>query len=400
MSGVIHPSQSLPTYQNPSALDILHEFSLPSVIIWNPLLTHGLSIQCSACDQCVHLSFWNDGSLHYNSPRTIHDVKSHVLLVSAVYTCVNGHKLLAHDEKVLSKVMYTSIPFILLHRSGFTKDFVNFCYTFCQRGMNFQSLERAIAQLRWQHYDDRKKLYTEYASKCNEDEIQIPLFTEVAVKHLPSDDTLCQCFVTSFLKYEDLYRSFLQSIPVGEHLSVDHKYKIASNIGYLRNDQKWVSQYDSAFMVFNKDGKIVSWQFTKSSGFEQVKLLLQAVANRARTQGSEVKTMYIDNCCQWRKKLQEVFGEGCEVKLDVFHAVQRIVQKIPKKHPFYAPCARDMGMVFRDIHDKGQKRTKATPSSSSILANLNSFITRWEKVEFDGNRVLPVTAMAEINVLS
>ena len=110
-------------------------------------------------------------------------------------------------------------------------------------------------------------------SKCNEEEIWIPPFTEVAVKHLSH----------IIFKNEDLYRLFLQSIPVGEHLSVDYRNKSASNIGYLRNDQKWVSQYDGALLVFNNDSKIASWQFTKSSGFEQVKMLLQAVASHART---------------------------------------------------------------------------------------------------------------------
>lgn len=33
-------------------------------------------------------------------------------------------------------------------------------------------------------------------------------------------------------------------------------------------------------------------------------------------------------------KLQEVFGEDATVRLDVFHAVQRITRKIPKRHPF------------------------------------------------------------------
>ena len=71
-------------------------------------------------------------------------------------------------------------------------------------------------------------------------------------------------------------------MPVGEYLSVDHTYKIASSVGYLRNDHKWVSQYDSSFIVFNKEGKIVSWQYTKSGSFDQVKLLLEALENPSR----------------------------------------------------------------------------------------------------------------------
>ena len=316
--GVVYPPQCISAHPVASAQDLLHQFTLPPVILWNPLVTsHGLVIQCSVCDQVMYQSSWNDGSLQYNSPRILHDLKSNALLVSSMYKCANGHKTVAHDERVLNKLSYTSIPFILLHKSGFTKDFVNFCFTFCQGGMNFHSLEKAIAQIRWQFYEDRRQLYTEYGNQHEIEQFQILPFAEGGKQYLPSDDTLCQCFVTLFLKNEHLYRSYLQSMPVGEYLSADHTYKIAFNVGYLRNDHKWVSRYDSAFIVFNKKGKIVSWQYTKSGSFDQVKLLLEALENHSRVQGTDIKAIYIDNCCQWRNKVQEIFGSQCKVKLDI-----------------------------------------------------------------------------------
>ena len=97
--------------------------------------------------------------------------------------------------------------------------------------------------------------------------------------------------------------------------------------------------------------------------------------------------------------MQEIFGSQCKVKLDIFHAVQRVVLKIPKRHPFHSPCARDMGMVFRDDGDHGLVRTKSSPSSEKILANLKSFVAKWKSVVFDGNRVLPTAALVEIEKL-
>ena len=73
-----------------------------------------------------------------------------------------------------------------------------------------------------------------------------------------------------------------------------------------------------------------------------------------------------------------------------------MVQKIPKKHPFHSQCAVDLGQVFRDERDNGMKRTKPTPSSAKILANLNSFVSRWENVVYDGKHVLCVTTLDEI----
>ena len=234
---------------------------------------------------------------------------------------------------------------ILVHKSGFTKDFVHFCCTFCRGGMNFHSLEKAVAQMRWQYYEERKKVYSEYANNgaIEQDQFDIAPFTEVYAKYLSSDDSLCQCFVTSFLSNENKYRFHVQSMPVGECLSVDHTYKVASNIGYLRGDRKWVSQYDGAFIVFNKDGKIVSWQYTKSGSFKEVKPILEALADRGITQGNTVKTVYTDNCCQWRKKLQLVFGPMCEVKIDIFPHCTEGAPKDSKETPLPLTVCSGLG---------------------------------------------------------
>ena len=105
--------------------------------------------------------------------------------------------------------------------------------------MNFHSLEKAVAQKRWQYYEE---INTEYANNIDvvaQDHFQIAPLTEEYANYLPSDDSLCQC---SFLNNK--YRSHLQSTVVGDSLSIDHTYKVASNIGYFRSDRKWISQYD------------------------------------------------------------------------------------------------------------------------------------------------------------
>ncbi len=96
----------------------------------------------------------------------------------------------------------------------------------------------------------------------------------------------------------------------------------------------WVSQYDGVFIVFNSDGRIVSWQFTKSGSFNEVRPILVALADSSNAQETVVNSVFIDNCCQWRGKLQEVFGTTCKVKLDIFHAIQRVVKKNSKKTSF------------------------------------------------------------------
>ena len=75
------------------------------------------------------------------------------------------------------------------------------------------------------------------------------------------------------------------------------------------------------------------WKLTKNLKFSNIKDHLILLRDRLSLQGKKITEFYIDNCCSWRSKLQEVFGTELCVRLDVFHAVKRISDKIPKRHP-------------------------------------------------------------------
>ena len=62
----------------------------------------------------------------------------------------------------------------------------------------------------------------------------------------------------------------MSSIVVGNTISFDHTFKVATNIGYHREDKVWVSQYDNLFLVVNSNGQIVTWQLTKGTAIDQV----------------------------------------------------------------------------------------------------------------------------------
>ena len=378
------------------------DFNLPAVLIWSPLVTYcdyfvHNSIVCETCCTKVHHSYWNDGSCSYKQPRLIHDVDNVVFLVSAVYTCENGHKLLATDSRLLNKLpSKTQIPFVLLHKTGFTRTFVNMVDSFCQTGMNFYSLEAAISHARWQRFEQNKEISLEMHK---EESHVIASFQDSAAKYLPSDDLLRECFVANFLTNEHCYKTYIQSLNTGTALSFDHTYKVAANIGFLRSDNKWVTQYDSVFLGMNEIGQIVSWKFTKGNSFSEVKPMLTGLCMRAHMQGSQIQTVYIDNCCQWRRKLQEVFGQDCAIKLDLFHAVQRIVRKIPKRHPFHGTFCSELTLAFRQSGDYGTSRTKTTPQPSIVLSNLDQIKQKWKQIVYQGVPLLSDEAIEEIEKL-
>ncbi len=351
---------------------------------------------------------------HYNQPRLLHDVDECVLLVSAVYVCSEQHKVLAHDERVLKqlpeKIKFT-VPFILLHQTGFTKRFVELCQSLCQTGMNFHSLEGVIGNMRWKKYEEKRQLYQHMVDSYKQShqiEMEgnvhtyelIPTFEDsIYYKCLPSDDIIGKCFLANFLENEQYFRREIQCVDTGEELSFDHTFKIATNIGFLRDDNKWVCQYDSVFLVFNVQGKIVSWQFTKGTGFDHVKILLEHIQRRSQLQGHNIRIVYVDNCCQWRAKIQSVFGEQVKVLLDIFHAVQRVSKTIPKRHPFHSACLQDLRLVFRTPGDYGEKRTKPTPSPDNIIKNLEIFSERWCSVSYDNRYLFSESTKVEIEKL-
>ncbi len=361
-------------------------------------------ILCETCYTQVCHSYWNDGTCQYKQPRVIHDVDTIVFLVSAVYTCAGGHKLVASDSRIVDKLpAKTSVPYLLLHKTGFTRRFVNLVDSLCRTGMNFYSLEAAISHARWQHFEEDKEIYSDINRKATENSntiVEFPSFKDTAAKYLPSDDLLRECFISNFITSEDSYKRYIQSMNTGSSLSFDHTFKVAANIGYLRSDNKWVAQYDSVFLAMNKVGEIVSWKFSKGNSFHEIEPLLKCLRARARLQGNPIQCTYVDNCCHWRNQLKGVFGEDCVVKLDLFHAVQRILRKVSKRHPFHGTFCSELRVVFRQHGDYGSTRTKATPQPTQMLNNLDKLKNKWRKIIFEGVPVLSNEALDEFDRLS
>ena len=192
----------------------------------------------------------------------------------------------------------------------------------------------------------------------------------------PSNNMLAKCFITGFLWHENVYLQEMASIPIGESISFDHTFKIASNIGYVREDKKWITEYDSVFLVLNDRGQVLTWQLTKGTSFAEVAVLLQSLDDRSSNQ---LKTVYVDDCCKLRNKIKKVFGLHVSVKLDIFHAVQRITKTISKKHVHASQFLKELSLVFRSDGDCGDKRSSPTPPPEKLLENLDKLMTKWQQ---------------------
>ena len=91
---------------------------------------------------------------------------------------------------------------------------------------------------------------------------------------------------------------------------------------------------------------------------------------RLQHKEAQFTTVFVDNCCMVRSKLQEYFGQNISVKLDIFHAVQRITRVLSKRHPLYTQIVKGIKVLFRDPKDTGKDRTLPTPTSEILGKNL------------------------------
>ena len=218
-------------------------------------------------------------------------------------------------------------------------------------------------------------------------------------KPIPSNDILSKCFVVEFLLNRESYNLHVSSIAIKKYISIDHTFKVASNIGYVRSDGKWITLYNSLFIVMNEHGQVVSWQFTRITSLDDVAAQLHSVKNLRSLSWLPPYTILVDNCCSQRPKLMQIFGDTAVVKLDIFHAAQRITRKLPKRHPFYTACICDLKLVFRSPTDIGGQQTQNTPSPNTVLEQLDNFLKKWQSCEWNGWRIITDSALKEISSL-
>uniref|UniRef100_A0A1X7URG2 Uncharacterized protein n=1 Tax=Amphimedon queenslandica TaxID=400682 RepID=A0A1X7URG2_AMPQE len=228
-----------------------------------------------------------------------------VLLIGRVYGCSSNHEYLSYSPSILKAVFppWFQFPFHIQHRVGFVYSFLQFLFTLTDKGFEITEIVDIIGKRRSHQKWSCNKIYSIVPSRY--------LITSSFVSHF-------------FEKMEDFYMSKMTSLCCRGSISLDHTIKVATNIGYQRTDGKWVTQYKALFI--NEDGQVLSWQFTKTKSFEDVKTLILQVSKRMTALNKNISTIYIDDCCSWRQLLQSSLGYEVNVKLDLFHAVQRITK--------------------------------------------------------------------------
>ena len=386
---------------------------LPHVMFWDPIVQFPfLKNLLEACpiDECegiLQFHAWANGVNKGMQPRLLHDIHYVVLLVEAVYKCHQcNHHVYSTDPRVLQKIEMPRMPFFLLHRRGFTRTFVDYIINLAHEGLAIQSIARHIQAMRETYVNNKifciakdcKHLQNEL-SQQQIDFIANSVYVTAVSKPYPSNDLIARCIIIDFQQNEAIYSTQMASLPVTDCIRLDHTFKVASNIGYLRPDGRWITQYGSVFIVLNRLGQVITWQLTNTTSLDEVESLLCNLKQRIVLATNETLTVYVDNCCYVKSKIIKMLGESTEIKLDIFHAIQRITRVMYKKHLLFLPCKNDLKMLIRCSNDIAKKRKCVTPDSTQILANMEDFIKKWINAEHNGIRILTDKVMEQISLL-
>ena len=148
-------------------------------------------------------------------------------------------------------------------------------------------------------------------------------------------------------------------------LSADHTFKVTVNIGMAKSDNTWTQLYDSLFCLLNEDGKVVDFKLVRDRKFETAQSCFISVKERMAESNTSPTLVCLDNCCQWKHKVHNILPD-VEVKLDLFHAIQRITKTIPMSHHYRREMTTELRQIFRKSGDQGVPRLYVTPCEVDI----------------------------------
>ena len=317
--------------------------------------------------------------------RLIYDLMGNVILVQRIYLCVNGrqrHKLRATTpdiHNVLPSYIKKYFPAIIFQRCSVSKTVIHFIDTEIVKGINFLKISEGLASLNYQEYLQSRQIYS---SACENAAVNVSdslEFNNNILYSFPSNDQLMKIFLYNFEKNRAIFVNEMNSLSVSS-LSCDHTFKISRNVGLVREtDNSFVTQFHQLFITLNEVGEVVAWRLTKSTAFSELEDLLMELEKRTSLRGNMIELTCVDDCCHVRSKYLNIFP-NIAVKLDLFHACQRITRTFLRQNALFNDVTKDFVQVFREDNDQGEVHLTKTPNKEKIEKNLNSFIERWSNI--------------------
>ena len=239
-----------------------------------------------------------------------------------------------HRQKVNFKINF---PVLLFQRSGCSKQLIKYVNNEIAQGVNFLKISEGIASL---NHGELTRLGLAYETArleglTSSQPFNFSNFYTNNLFSFPSNDQLMNIFLQQFALDRNSYISDMKSIS-GSSISCDHTFKVSRNIGIVAEsrEDRFLKQFPNLYIVLNERGEILDWRLTKSTAFSEVEDLLTNLKHRLERRQPErqnvIELICIDDCCKNRQKYQSIFRQAL-IKLDLFHAYQRVLKTLDSK---------------------------------------------------------------------
>ena len=368
--------------------DGYQDFLLPKVFIWCPMHHYGLDILCPLHNLPLKAGFFTDELQRKGprNPRLVYDLRGNVLLIQRLYICPQEgmkHKYFSASLSIIENIpkLYglCCFPFVMFHKSSCTKQLVDFVETQILQGVNFLAICEGIAGLNFKEFSERMacfSIYQDSNSHINKTKVDYDNFYSDSMYAFPGDKKVMELFLGNFVHKKSYYDAEMEKTARSSKIiTCDHTFKVSKYICASRgSDNKYIKQFENLFIVLNEDHKVVGWRLTKSTAFEDIRDLLQEIKYSL---DNPLKTVIVDDCCKVKRQYESIFP-GIVVKLDLFHATQRVIKTFPKGSEWSKQISSEFGLVFREDGDCGATRCLRTPEPEVIERNLDNFIKKWK----------------------
>lgn len=212
------------------------------------------------------------------------------------------------------------------------------------QGINFLSICEGIAGLNVKEFSERMTCYflTQDSNTHINSNEDCDKFYGHSLYAFPGDKKLLEKFLANFVHKQPHCDAEMETIAcTSKMITCDHTLKVSKYICASRGSDKGIKQFENLFIVLNEDHKVVGWRLMKSTSFEEIRDLLQN-----DSLDNPLQIVIVDDCCRVRYQYQSIFP-GVVVRLDLFHATQRVIKTFPKGSEWCKQISKEFGLVFR-----------------------------------------------------
>lgn len=345
----------------------LEQVYLKPVCFWHPAETYGATIRCvhQGCTQQLRKN-------GYTQPRLVHDIEDVQFLISYEYYCSQHGTFNTCNPTVLSSLpLYVQhlFDYELREKIAFTKRCAQLLFATGTSRAGLSFARKVTHEMRNHRFHRLQQLYYSHciavtnakkqkASLSNNPE-HIPTALPPAFSTFitdpdgyrsslgPTDHTVTDVIFEQLQSTRQFQEQFLQThVPVTKVISLDHSYKTPSKFMTMGDNNKHQHVLPATLTVLNAYGQVIAQRLVPNAGSEESMRLLTTVKQLCdATNQAYPEYCWTDNCCHDRDWITSVF-EDIQVRVDLWHVMQRYWRCVDNKHGMYKDFCRDLSASF------------------------------------------------------